>query len=137
MALTPRQAAEQWFEKLWNQGRRETIDSMLAPDCVIHDGSQDIVGPDAFKSFYDNIQGVFSEVRVDPQFMIAEGDNVMVRWLSTGTEKKTGKRLEVTGMSLMRFHDGKAVEAWQNWDQYGLMQQVNPVPAKAMSAASG
>ncbi len=33
-----------WFEELWNQGRLETIDELMDPDCVIHDGESDIRG---------------------------------------------------------------------------------------------
>ena len=34
-----------WFEEVWNQGRRETIDELLPEDCVIHDGNTDTGDP--------------------------------------------------------------------------------------------
>ncbi|MGA7408867.1 MAG: nuclear transport factor 2 family protein [Bryobacteraceae bacterium] len=135
MPESVKQVAERWFEEVWNQGHRETIDKMLAPDCVLHDPGEDIVGPEGFKRFYDNIQNTFDEVRVNPQFSISEGDYVSVRWVATGKHKDSGKNVEIAGMSLMRFRDGLAVEAWQNWDLHGMMQQV--APERAMSAAAG
>jgi predicted SnoaL-like aldol condensation-catalyzing enzyme len=137
MADSPRKLVERWFEEVWNNRRREAIDELLAPGCVIHDAGQDIVGPDAFKHFFDSIQNTLSEVRVNPQFLICEGEYVAVRWVSTGKHKDTEKNVAITGMSLMRFSDGRAVEAWQNWDLHGMMQQIQAVPERAMAVAAG
>jgi ketosteroid isomerase-like protein len=137
MTDSARQVAERWFEEVWNRGRRETIDELLAPDCVIHDGGDDIVGPDAFHRFYDNVKNTLSEVRVDPQMIIAEADYVCVRWISTGRDKNTGKNVEITGMSFMRSRNGRVVEAWQNWDLHGMMKQIEVVPERAMAVAAG
>ncbi len=135
MANSLKQVAERWFEDVWNQRCRETIDQLLAPDCVIHDAGQDIVGPDGFKRFYDTIQSTLSEVRVKPQLLISEGDYVSVRWVSSGKHKETGRNVAITGMSLIRFHNGRLAEAWQNWDLHGMMQQI--APERAMPAAAG
>ncbi len=136
MADSPRQLAERWFEEVWNQRCRETIDELLAPDCVIHDAGQDIIGPEGFKHFFDDIQNTLSEVRVTPQFSISEGEYVVVRWVSTAKHKETGSNIEITGMSLMRFREDRAVEAWQNWDRHGMMQQIEAVPL-TMTANAG
>ncbi len=36
----------------------------------------------------------------------------------------SGRRAEVTGMSIVRIADGKIAEAWNNWAQMSLMQQI-------------
>jgi predicted ester cyclase len=41
----------------------------------------------------------------------------------------TGRTVEVTGMSLQRIANGKIAEAWDNWDQLGLLVQIGGVPA--------
>ena len=40
--------AKRWFEEVWNQGRKETILELLAPDAVIQDGENASVGPEGF-----------------------------------------------------------------------------------------
>jgi predicted SnoaL-like aldol condensation-catalyzing enzyme len=137
MSDSLRQVAERWFEEVWNLGRRETIDELLDPDCVIHDAGQDIVGPAGFKLFYDNIQTVLSTIHVDSQQVMSQGDYVLVRWVSTGKHKPDGRDVQITGMSLMRFRNGRAVEAWQNWDLHGLMEQIKAVPERTLSQAAG
>jgi hypothetical protein len=39
----------------------------------------------------------------------------------------TGKRMEITGITIERFADGKVVEEWTNFDALGLMQQLGLV----------
>src|SRR6267378_1220103 len=51
----------------------------------------------------------------------------------------TGKQFVISGVTVVRFTDGKIVEGWINWDALGLMQQLGVVPelgkAKAAAAA--
>ena len=49
--------------------------------------------------------------------------------LVAGAEAKRGKEVVVTGISINHFLAGKVVEAWNNWDGLGLMQQLGVVPA--------
>ena len=35
MAAT-RNFMRRWFDELWNKGRLEIVDELVAPDCVIH-----------------------------------------------------------------------------------------------------
>jgi steroid delta-isomerase-like uncharacterized protein len=124
-----------WFEEVWNQGRREVIAEMLAPDAVIHDGGMDSVGPEGFYPFYDRMHTAFSDIRLTIQDFIAERDKVCVRWSSTVTHTgdflgmpPTNKRIEITGMTVARVARGKLVEGWQNWDMLGLKQKISGEP---------
>jgi predicted SnoaL-like aldol condensation-catalyzing enzyme len=125
-----------WFEEVWNQGKREVIDEMFPTYCVLHDGRDDYRGPEEFKRFHDGLRAQLSDIRVTPLQAISEGDLVCVRWSSTAKQATTGKSLEVTGMSLLRFKDGRFFEAWQNWDMHGLVEQLEgKVPGSSFQAA--
>jgi predicted SnoaL-like aldol condensation-catalyzing enzyme len=126
-----------WFEEVWNQSRREVIDEMFPEDCVLHDGRTEYRGPEEFKRFYDALREQLSDVRVTPLETISEGNMVCMRWSSTAKQSSTGKDLEVTGISILRFKDGRFVEGWQNWDQYGLVQQLEGTALKSFSQAAG
>ena len=129
--------AERWFEEVWNQSRREAIDEMFPEDGVLHDGRTDYRGPAEFKRFYDALRAQLSDVRVTPLDTISEGNLVCMRWSSTAKHSSTGKPLEVTGISILRFKDGRLVEAWQNWDQHGLLQQLADTAPKSFFQAAG
>lgn len=129
--------AARWFEEVWNKSRREAIDEMFPEGCVLHDGQNVYRGPEEFKRFYDALHTQLSDVRITLLEVIAEGDMVCQRWSSTATEASTGKRVEVTGMSFLRFENGRFVEGWQNWDQYGMIQQLERKAPEAFAQAAG
>lgn len=67
--------------------------------------------------------------------LIAEGDKVVARITMTGTHTgdfwgipATGKRVEFTGMYMVRIADGKIVEHWGEEDGVSLLQQLGVLP---------
>ena len=120
-----------WFDEVWNQERAETIDELLHPDAVIHDGSGEIRGPQGFHEFRNTIHQSFTDVRVRPQEVICEGDVAAVRWVGTLKPKGSDRTISVSGMSMVRIKDGQFIEAWQNWDEHGLSRQVAEISAVA------
>jgi steroid delta-isomerase-like uncharacterized protein len=63
--------------------------------------------------------------------LIAEGDKVVARVTMTGTHTgdfwgipATGKRVEFTGIYIVRIADGKIVEHWGEEDAVSLLQQL-------------
>lgn len=131
MTESERDLGKRWFEQVWNQGRREAIAEMMAPDAVVRDGEKVTVGHSAFYSFFDRFRDTFSEMHVSVEDTIAEGDKLCVRWECTGRHTghglgvaPTGKTIHVTGISIIRIAGAMFVEAWQNWDMLGLMEQI-------------
>ena len=126
-----RKLAIRWFEEVWNQGRREVIAEMLPPDGVIFDGATASTGPDGFYPFFDRMRDTFSGMHLTIEKTIVEEDHVCVRWSCsmkhTGDGlgiKPTHKTVSITGISIIHFAHGKVVQGWQNWDMFGLMQQL-------------
>jgi steroid delta-isomerase-like uncharacterized protein len=124
----------QWFEEVWNQGREQTIDELCAKNAVGHgqtpDGS-DLIGPDPFRKFWKAFRAAFTSIHVEIHQTIEEGEMVIARWTITMQHTgsflgiaPTAKPITATGMSMMRFVDGKIVEAWDNYDQLALMSQL-------------
>jgi predicted SnoaL-like aldol condensation-catalyzing enzyme len=125
-----------WFEEVWNQERRETIDEMVSPTAILNDEHSRTTGSESFKAFYDDLRSQFSDIRVKTHELISSGDLTSVRWTSTLKHRATGKEVSVAGMSMMRFTDGQMAEAWQSWDKFGLMEQLGAKPLKQMYVAA-
>ncbi len=71
-----------------------------------------------------------------PQFLVAEGDLVVIRETYRLTHHgefqglpPTGKDVSVTGTEIYRIVDSKFVEQWVEADMLGLMQQLGVIPA--------
>ncbi len=78
----------------------------------------------------------FPDLHLTIEDEIAEGDKVVTRVTARGTHqgsfmgiRPTGKRAVVTGIVIDRFANGKTVEAWNNLDDLGLLQQLGVIPA--------
>lgn len=126
-----------WFNEVWNEKRVASIDELLGEQSLIHglDG-RPIDGPAAFKPFHAAFIDAFPDITIYIDELIEEGDKVAVRFTCTG--KNTGSGLgfaptnrdaTFTGMAIVRVVGGKAVEAWNNFDQLGMLQQLGVLPA--------
>jgi hypothetical protein len=114
-----------WFEEVWNQGRTEVIAELFAPECVLHEGSLEIRGPEEFERFHDGIREQFEDIRITPGVSLSENDLESIRWTVQCRDKASGKSVTVTGISIVRVKNGRFVEAWQNWDQAGVAAQLS------------
>ena len=119
-----KQLTIRWFEEVWNQGDRDAIARHFAPDGVLYDGSAVIRGPAEFEAFYDRLRAQFSDFRILPVIVLAEGDLACIHWNATFKHTATGKPAHITGTSIARIKDGRFVEAWQNWDAASLAAQL-------------
>jgi steroid delta-isomerase-like uncharacterized protein len=134
--LDNRDLIRRWFEEVWNQGREQTIDELVAPDSVIHglgDDSKQLRGPAGFRAFYHHFRGAFSDLRVDVEDVIAEGDKVVTRLSFTG--KHTGDGLGIaptnrtfksTAIVITKWRDGQITDSWNEFDAAGMMHQLQP-----------
>lgn len=121
-----------WFEEVWNQGRAEAIDEMMAPDALIHDSGRTVQGVEAFRAFFRKMSAAFSDIRVAvADDMVSSEDRVCARF--TVTVKHTGdglgisathKEVSATGICMLEIREGRFTQAWQNWDMLGLLEQL-------------
>jgi steroid delta-isomerase-like uncharacterized protein len=125
------------FEELWNKGNLPVADELIAPNYIHHDASTPDLGrgPESEKKRVTLYRNAFSDLRLKVEDMIGEGETVMARWSCRGTHKgdlngiaPTGKQIAITGVSVVRFTDGKMVEGWINWDALAMLQQLGAVP---------
>ena len=120
-----------WFDEVWNRGRVEAIDEMLAGHAVIHGLGADAHGPDGFKAFHSAYRDAFPDVTIRIDDIVAEGDMVAVRWSGTGTHggaglgfEPSGRRVQFSGMLFTRIDNGKFVEGWNIFDRLGMLHQL-------------
>src|SRR5262245_42446301 len=118
-----------WFEEVWNQGRAETIDALLAPNGRAHGLGDVPPGPAGFKSFHAAFRNAFPDIRITLDDVIAEGDLVAFRFSANATHRgdglgfaATNRSAEFTGMGFVRVRNGQLVEGWNNYDQLSMFQ---------------
>jgi len=125
------------FEEVWNKGNLQVTDDLFTSNYSHHDSSTPDVGrgPESEKKRATLYRTAFPDLRLTVEDIIAEGETVVARWSCRGTHKgdlngiaPTGKHVNLTGISIARFTNGKMSEGFVNWDALSLMQQLGVVP---------
>lgn len=121
-------------------GDLEALGSVIAQDAVDHNpipgqrpGLVEIQR--AFREF----AAAFSEVTFRIEDILAEGEKAAVRVTVTAVHTgpflgapPTGRRVTETGIDILRFSDGKLVERWGQFDELGLLRQLDLLPQGAV-----
>jgi predicted SnoaL-like aldol condensation-catalyzing enzyme len=92
-----------------NKKNLTVIDEFMAPDYVDH--TNQLRGREDVRQFYTRVFKDFPDFHRTIEDIIAEGDKVWVRFKTTGTAL-SGKKMELTTVSILRIVNGKAVEGW-------------------------
>lgn len=116
-------------------GNLDVIDEYFDDDFVSHNPVMDDVhGPEEYKEFVSMFRSAFPDMEVSVEDQIAEGNKVVDRHTAKATHEgelmgieATGKEVEVEGIVVVRFEDGKVVEEWAQADMMGLMEQLGVV----------
>jgi steroid delta-isomerase-like uncharacterized protein len=127
--------AKRAFEEILSHGRFELAEQLYAKDFVNH-GLHSNASLDEDQTALKGWHAAFPDVVVVPEKLIAEDDLVTIYWIARGTNTgagnglpATGKRAELTGITIWRIVDGKIKEEWSAFDQLSMMQQLGLLPA--------
>jgi steroid delta-isomerase-like uncharacterized protein len=106
------------IDEVVNKGDLVVADEILASNYIYHFPTHDIEGPEGFKEFIGMMRTAFPDLHVTIEDLIAEGDTVAARFTMRGTFKgelmgmaPTGKKLVFPEVVIIRFENGKEVEA--------------------------
>ncbi|MFL5807570.1 MAG: ester cyclase [Roseiflexaceae bacterium] len=115
------------------------LDPLLAPDMIDHTpASGPVMGREPGKQLIASFARAFPDTTLTVDLMVAEADRVaaFVSYRSTHTgpflgHLPTGKAVQVTGMDIMRYRDGRVIELWSQFDDLGVFQQLGLFPGSA------
>jgi predicted ester cyclase len=89
-------------------------------------------GPEGVRRFFkDILGGIFSDMKIENHFMIAEGNKVDCHFTVVAKHigeyagiKPRGKIIRCPAISTFRIEGGKLAEAWEIYDSGDLLQQM-------------
>jgi predicted ester cyclase len=106
------------YDEMWNGAKPALAAEMFAR-------------PEGVERFVSQFLVSFPDLQHTVEGMIAEGDQVAVRFSARGTHSgqwlnfaPTGKSIQYTGVTLARIQDDKIVEHQTWWDKAALIEQV-------------
>lgn len=125
---TNEQLYRRLIEEVFNQGRMEVADELIAPDAVEHQRGGMGEGPEGAKRTAAVLRSAFPDFSVTIQDLVVDGDKVWARQRGGGTNlgtffgfPATGKTAYIEVFDVARFENGRMVEHWGVPDQLGMM----------------
>jgi steroid delta-isomerase-like uncharacterized protein len=99
----------------WSNGNLDVFDEVCSPDYRLNIG--DGASVQDLKNAVENFRRAVPDLKIEIHKMIAEGDLVAYQWTMRGThlgplydQPPTGKAITSSGITIVRFADGKIVE---------------------------
>lgn len=131
------------FEEVFNEGRLELVDELLAPDTEVHVPFADPgSGPAALKKIVTGLREGFPDLHLEIDDLVGEGDKVAVAWHSTRQTHlgpyrglpPTRRSIQVSGIDILRFEQGRVAEFSMHLDELGAVRQMGVVPPEGVSS---
>ncbi len=139
MSRTNLETARLISEEVWGKCNIELVDELYAEN---YEDLNPIPGVPAnregLKIQLAMFRQAFPDMRATVDDLIESGDKVVTRYTVRGTHEgnlmeipPTGKTAEISGISIVRFQDGKALEEYSLTDMMAMFQQLGLAPKMA------
>src|SRR5262249_31585975 len=86
---------------------------------------------DTFRDFTEHVLQAFPDLKVNIDSIVAEGDQVVVRWTATGTHQNeflgtppTGRKVPMTTVDIFTLKNGKIVGVQSHPDTGGVLHAL-------------
>ncbi|BBO68097.1 hypothetical protein DSCA_20270 [Desulfosarcina alkanivorans] len=127
---------------IWNSGEKEAIPEVYSTDCIVHWpkgwAEHESRGLDGVRQAIEKIRSAFPDWHEEVVDMVAEGNKVVTRYVSTGTLlgsyagiKEAGKKVEFDEISIYRIEGGKVIEQWCLSDDLSTLRQIGRLEESA------
>jgi len=128
-----------WYEELWDNWNTAVADDLLTDDYRLHaPGVPVALDGETTKQVVRMYGNSFPDLKHTVDEVIADGDNVAVRWTVRGTHRSefqgiaaTGNSITLSGLTVHHVTDRRLRETWLVYDNMELLQQIGAVPAVA------
>ena len=122
-----------YFEEVWNKGKLELLDEMIAPNYINHNPgmANPSPGPAGLKPIIARIRQAFPDLHYVIENMVVSDNQVAVHTTMQGTHTgdffglaPTNKVIKVNQMQIERIENNKIVEHWRVTDELTMLRQL-------------
>ena len=133
---SPDSVVRRWFDEVWNAGREESIERLMAPNALVHGlGDEVMIGHAQFLAYFRKMRTALRPIEVNVVRTVVEGEMVVAHCHVTARHSgaslggpQTGRTVDFWGMTMARVVDGQIVEGWNSFDFLTMFQQFGWVP---------
>jgi steroid delta-isomerase-like uncharacterized protein len=136
-----KRVVRRFVEEVCNCGEIRAIPDLIASEHVSHLPMGDHYGQEGVRIDISSLRAAFPDLQVTIEDMVAEGDEVFLRFTTRGTHQgpfmgvlPTGREVSFSGVAIHRLRQGKSTERWVVYDGIDLLQQLGIDPGLARAA---
>jgi predicted ester cyclase len=118
----------------WNRAELDAYLTLYDERVTLHGYGPEPMGLEAVRGFYEGIFAGLPGSRLEILDRVAEGDELVVRFVQRGRHDgelmgvaATGRDVELNGITILRFEGDRVIERWSQADMLGLMTQIGAV----------
>jgi steroid delta-isomerase-like uncharacterized protein len=143
-SLTPADASKavvrRYFEQVFNGKQLALVGELFTADAIYSLAGlpEPLHGPAAVQGAVAGFLAGIPDLEMTIEALIAEADQVAVRYIGRGTHQgelmgipATGKPVTLPGIAIYRVAAGKIVAGWDSADIVGLLAQLGALPMAA------
>lgn len=117
-----------FIEEVYHQGNMGAFDEVIAENCVIHINEKTAESLETAKRQIRMIIGMYRDIQVTIDDIIAEDDLVAMRVTFKGVFRRNGNEMTLPSITISRFKDGKMIEIWRAFDNAYIFKQLGIEP---------
>lgn len=119
-------------EEVFNKHNFAIIDSLVAPDYVEHCAAGYSPDRAGLKKSMEDFIKAFPDMHEQINFMSADSNTVTLQYTFTGTSSGmmggAGKKVNIDGVDIVKFKNGKAIGHWGYNEEMKMMMQMGMMP---------
>jgi steroid delta-isomerase-like uncharacterized protein len=130
------EVVRRFIHEVFVKGQVDAVDELVAADFVPHSWASTGPGIEELKQAVKRVSTGLSDVSMEIEDVIAEGDRVAVRLTAHAVHEgdfmgmpASGKAYTISEIHIFRIEDGKVAEHWREADLLGMMRQLGALPA--------
>jgi predicted ester cyclase len=131
-ALKNMEVQRKFTEEIFNKHNLAMIDSLIAPDYVEHCAAGYPADRAGLKKSFEDFIKAFPDMHEQINFMMADSNTVTLQYTFTGTSSGmmggAGKKVNIDGVDIIKYKDGKAIGHWGYNDEVKMMTQMGMMP---------
>ena len=120
------------FAEAVQMGNFDAFKEVVSAENIDHDPAVgQVPGPEGYRMFFTGLRTAFPDMSVTLETLVADEESIAFAYTLTGTQTgplmgfaPTGKKINIRGMQISKFKDGKMVERWGSSDELGMLRQL-------------
>lgn len=130
-------------EEHWNNRNAALVSELFASNVSLETPDGVLTGLEGASFLLQAYATAFPDFRLIIDDLLADGNQVVLRWTFTGTHRgpiagipASGRQVRVPrGIGIFRIHAGKVDNGYLAWDKYALLQQLGVIPMNTSAGA--